>query len=357
MSSWDLSCIDVGHFLEALGVDNISKATANEMRFSCPYPAHADGDRSPSCYMNVNTTAFFCHGCKAKGNAIRFAADTLSITQLEASSLLRQAYQPGGMDPDAIDMVAEAKKILYPREEVIVQPQLGEALLDRFRVDWSEVWCEWTQTHDKRLGYLFERGFEPETLMDWQFGFDHESRRVTIPVRDVDGTLIGFKARAIDDTKPKYLVLGDSDGKGRYGFPRYYPSRVVFGAHLITERVPNLTIHEGELNAIAFWQKISEPTVAINGSFFTEYHARVITRLADSVTLFLDSDEAGSNAVWGWNDSQGEHHDGIIETLAPFIDVYLVPEHEGDAADLDPEAIRNLLGSAKSALEVVLGLD
>jgi hypothetical protein len=67
--SFDPSCIDVDDFLDCLDIENVTQATTTELRFSCPFPAHALGDETPSAYMNVETTAFFCHACHAKGNS------------------------------------------------------------------------------------------------------------------------------------------------------------------------------------------------------------------------------------------------------------------------------------------------
>ena len=58
MAPFDPSRIDVEDFLDCLEVRNLSKATEQEWRFSCPLPSHEGTDESPSCYMNAKTTAF-----------------------------------------------------------------------------------------------------------------------------------------------------------------------------------------------------------------------------------------------------------------------------------------------------------
>ena len=172
------------------------------------------------------------------------------------------------------------------------------------------------------------------------------SGRFTIPVRDIEGHLIGFKARAIDDRKPKYLVLGDKEGeRPRYGFSRYYPSRVVFGAHQYRNESQPIVVCEGELNAIATVQKTERPAVAINGSHFHPVHAKIIRQIAgeDGIILFLDEDEAGLDCMWGRWDSQGRWCEGIVEMLSPFMPVRVIRGHTQDAADLPGDAIEQLL--------------
>lgn len=351
MARFDVRCVDVEHFLESLRIRNISKATETEMRFSCPYPNHANGDESPSCYMNIETTKWMCHGCKERGDAVTFAAYVLGISRLKAISLLRDAYQPESRDPDAIDIVAELQSIFSERhEEEQRQPILSESLIDRYSMDWESAWDAYKQGNGfPPADYMFERGFDYQTLSEWEFGWDDFSKRIVFSIRDEKGRLIGFKGRATDGRQPKYLVLGDGPSRFRYGFPRYFPSRVVFGAHRI-KGDPSLVICEGELNAIAVRAKTGIPAVAINGSYFTEWHAKVIREIASEVVLFLDADRAGREAVWGRENSQGRHHPGIVEILSPFLPVRIVEPQENDAAEMTAEQIVECVERARPYL-------
>lgn len=357
MPSFDPASVDVPHFLETLEIRNITQATAHEMRFSCPFPSHTDGDRSPSCYMNIHTSVFFCQSCKERGTAVDFCAHVLGVSPIESIRILKQAYMPGAINPDARNMVAEVKKILTAQEDSIVQPILDESVLEERSVDWYEAYMEWDQTREHACwSYMFERGFEPETLADWEFGYDSICDRPVFPVRDVEGRLIGFKGRAWRDGQhPKYLVLGDGPNGGPYGFPRYYSSRVVFGAHKV-EPGSEVVVCEGELNAIATNAKTGLPAVAINGSHFSEFHAKIIRRIASKAILFLDTDQAGSDAVWGWYNSRGEHHPGIVDRLRKFMPVLIAPPHAGDAASMRPSEINACLDDAKSSLLSALGM-
>lgn len=354
MASFDPSCIDVVHLLETIEVRNMSQATANEMRFSCPLPTHEGEDVSPSCYMNINTSAFFCHGCKARGTGVQFAGSVLGISPLEAIRFLKQAYQPGAINPDARDMVAEIKKLLATPDP-FRQPRVPEEWAEKLAVDWEAAHHAYVK--GKGFGpcdYMFERGFDPVTLNDWEFGYDEISGRTTFAARDIDGSLVGFKGRSVDGRHPKYLVLGDKAGrKPRYGFPCYQASRLIFGAHRI-EPGSDIVICEGELNAIATTMKTGLPAVAINGSHFSDFHARIIRRIASSVTLFLDSDKAGKEAVWGWTDDKQEFHPGMVQKLRPYMDVMVAPDHQGDAASMLDHEIKACLGDSKSAFLVAL---
>lgn len=360
MSAFDPTCIDVEHFLEVLEVRNLSWATDDELRFSCPFPSHAGLDEKPSCYMNADTTAFFCHGCKERGNAVGFTELILGVSPLEATRLLKQRYSPAGIDPDERDMVKEIKNIFQTDEEKKVQPVIDESVLEEMLVDWEHV--DFARRRDQYvpepLAYMFDRGFDSETLNDWSFGYDSRSDRPVFAVRDEHGQLIGFKGRAWrDEQYPKYFVLGDKPGKpNKYGFPCYHTSQVVFGADRIKGDEEAVVICEGELNAIAVTMKTRMSAVAINGSHFSDYHAQIIRNKANKAILFLDSDPAGDSAVWGWRDSNGVHHKGIVDSLKDFIEVRICHDHDGDAASMNEIEIANCLSSSEDWVTIQMNI-
>lgn len=351
MSRFDVTTVDVEHFLEILEIRNISRASETEFRFSCPYPYHADGDSSPSCYMNSETSEFYCHSCKERGNAISFASFCLGVSYLKAISLLRSAYQPGSINPDEIDMVEEINRILNRTEIVDKQPILPEELCSRYAMDWEQAWLAYKEGKGfEPANYMFDRGFDWQTLQSWEFGWDDFSKRITFAVRDEHSQLMGFKGRAADGRHPKYLVLGDGPSRSLYGFPRYFPSRVVFGAHRVTGD-PTVVVCEGELNAIAVTMKTGLPAVAINGSHFTDYHSRVIRNVASEAILFLDTDQAGEEAVWGRTDPRtGRRQPGIVERLSNFLPLRIVPPHRDDPASMTPEQVIDCVKKSKSDL-------
>lgn len=323
--AFDPSNVDVEDFLDVLEVRNVTKATADEFRFSCPFPGHDNGDEHASCYMNEETSKWFCHGCKRKGDAVNFATYVLSISPLKAIRMLREVYQPGFINPDARSTVSEVRKIFHEDAvPVAEQPQLDESLIERFAIDWDEAYHHWTNGNGHvATDYILDRNFGPFTLDEWEFGYDEATGRITFAVRDVTGQLIGFKGRACDGREPKYLVLGDKPQRRfKYGWDCYHTSKVVFGAHKV--KGGDVVICEGELNAVAMWERSPYQAVAVNGSYFTDVQAKIIRNISDRAIIFLDSDKAG------W-----ENTERIVEMLKPHMSVSVVPDHEGDAAEMN----------------------
>jgi DNA primase len=180
---------------------------------------------------------------------------------------------------------------------------------------------------------MFERGFEPETLMEFDIGFDDISKRISIPARDEEGRLLGFKGRAWwDDARPKYLALGGE----KHGFEPYEVSRVLWGLHVAKESGEGpLIVIEGELNALMMHQHGFPRTVGISGRRLSRIQVDLIKKYADSVIIYFDdlddSLEAASKLVMDLN-------------------VMVVPEHDKDAADSTQEEVLDLLSSAEPAI-------
>lgn len=338
MSAFDPSNVDVLDMLEVLDIDNVTQATEYEVRYSCPFSAHDSGDETPSAYMNLETSLFFCHSCHAKGSAIHFTAGVLDVSLLEAVMMLKQKYSPFGINPDARNMVEEVRKY---QEQKVAEPKenqiLDEALIHDFDIDWHEAhYAYLINGGHPATDYMFDRGFTADTLTHWQFGWDVDSNRITLPVRNEDGLLVGFKARAIDNRKPKYLNLGGE----RYGFPSFLKNLVVFGLDRARNESTDLILVEGEFNVVKLWQHGIKNAVAINGSYFGPRQIRMLRDCAERVTLFFDTDEAGYDAT-----------QAVSQELTPFMPVHIVPDHDGDPADMSFEEITACLDQSISSIQ------
>jgi DNA primase len=335
----DLSCIDVMDFLDCLDIRNATKATEKEIRFSCPLNAHSGGDDTPSAYMNIHTTAFFCHSCHARGNAVTLAASILDVSPIQATRMLKQRYLPGGIDPDSRNMEEEIRNLIAARgsKEKRTNKRVPDALLEAYKYDWKRAWEDATEP----ANYLIDqRGFKVSQLNHWGFGYHAEKNRVTLPIRDGEGFIVGIKARAIcDNVKPKYLNLRDDDN----GLEAFLKNEIVFGLDVVLEGDSDgfrdtLILVEGEYNTIAMHEFHGfRNTVAINGSYFGETQMKLIKRHAEKVILFFDTDQAGIDATIA-----------VSDALRPFVDVWIAPDHHGDPMVMHPYAVRRCINEARS---------
>lgn len=340
--------VEVIDMLEQFDVANISQATADEVMFSCPFAGHTHGDESPSAYMNDGTrnpeiaTLWKCHGCGRSGNAITFVAEYMNVSRGKAWQWLKQHYAPGYKAPKfgSIAKEFEQRRKIHQQRPVTTVPTLEPEVCRRFDVDWGYYAEEHGDQPD--VSYMLDRGFTPATLDEWGVGYDYDSRRITIPVCDADGGLVGFKGRAWEsDVRPKYLVLGDKGRRNRYGFPTYDKSRVVFGLNLWTaSETQTLVLVEGEIDVMSLWV-MGIPAVCVGGSSLSEAQARLLRQHCDEIVMFFDDDKAGRNFTWGIDKEDGEHKPGAVEMLEPFVRVRIVGRHRYDANDYLVRGERN----------------
>lgn len=355
-----LKHIDVTDFLEQLEIENISRATSDEILFSCPFSGHSHGDEKPSCYMNDGskdsalTSVFKCHGCNRSGNAISFLAEHANISRQKAATELRDHYAPGFRKPKygSIQKEFDEHRLEIEKADAENHIQVIDwSLYRQFEVHWRYLLTEGSDYKDHPdIGYMPSRGFDCRDLIEWNIGYDKKSDRITIPIFNADNEFVGVKARSWQpERKPKYLILGDREGQPRrYGFLPYEKSLVVFGIERWGE-VDRYVLVEGEIDVMSLW-KMGIPAICTGGASMSETQAQLIKDYCDEVVLFLDADLAGSNAVLGVDKEDGEHKPGIIEILEPFVRVKLIGKHRYDANDYlckkQACKVRNLIENA-----------
>lgn len=342
----DLSYINTLDMLTATGMKNIS-SSGGEISFSCPGDAHQFGDHSPSARMNSRTTAFICHGCGQRGNAISFLAWAKHLPETVARRLLEERYGGGRLSVEAGGLEDEVYRIMNPVKETVEErtPPSTE-WLDSFRDSWTS----------DAFKYWYDRGFSSQAIKDWEIGFDLISQRIVIPIFDHDSNLIGFKGRAINDGPwPKYMILGDRPGETKYGFQPYQKSKHVFGLNRLKQQIKiweesgppssmttNIIIVEGELNVIRMIEYDFDNTVGIAGSEFSEAQRDLIVRHSEQAIIYLDNDKSGHKGT-----SQ------VVEMLMPYMPVKVVQDAPGDACEIDEDTANKLILNAKPALQLL----
>jgi DNA primase len=340
----DFRAIDVRTFLHELGIGEISEThnakTGLEIRFSCPFPAHVNGDRNPSARMNAESTAYRCWSCGAKGNAVSFLAELEGVSPLVAARWIRQRFQGGFRDVAEGQLWASLRQVMDDQKPTGIRlvEAIAEDEQDERAVAWNAVADVYGSGAEmpSEFSYMLDRGFDWSTLEEWEVGYDHRSGRITIPVRDHDARLLGFKARAVDGRDPKYLVLG---GIG-YNFEPYETSRVVFGMHRAKLHcAETLYLIEGELNVIASQMKGFKNSAGISGRFLSDEQASIVRNFTDRVVLVFDD----PTDAWA-----------IAETLEPYLAVAMVESHDVDPADLKTSELAELYASARSTVELSL---
>lgn len=344
MSELDFGAVDVEDMLTALGIRNAREIANNEVQFSCPFPGHSHGDEEPSACMNKATTAWFCFGCGKKGNAISFLAELENISPLHAARLLRERYESGWTNPIGGSMTMELEDRITRASEPPVEDKLtfiDDAAYELFHVDWAS-----RDAPGLAARYLHDRGFTMETLEAFRFGYDAISDRITFPIKDDEGRLIGFKGRTfVNDGRPKYSAIGDTPyASARYGFPTPETSRVVFGMDMcrrdkmFEHGMIRAILCEGEWNAVMLHQ-YGLNGLALSKASLSDEQASILRRCCSEIVVYFDDDEAGRRGT-----------DEIIDKLQMFMRIRVIEEHESDACDTHEYEVEQLIDKAISSV-------
>ena len=281
-------------------------------RALCPFHS----EKHPSFFVYPEQQSWHCFGaCNTGGDVFSFIMKKQGIDFGEALRLLAQRAGvsiPSRFEPGA---EGEERQRLYQANEAAAL-YFHNLLLD-------------SSAGEKARSYVIERGFSLKTIADFQLGFSPNSweglkqyladrgysesellnagliieaetgkthdrfrNRLMFPIHDARGHVTGFGARALDDSLPKYINSPQT--------PIFDKSSSLYGINLATAaiRQQNLAvIAEGYMDVITAHQNGFHNVVASMGTSVTEKQVSTLKRLTKNITLALDADAAGEEAM------------------------------------------------------------
>lgn len=264
----------------------------------CPF----HNDRTPSFAIHGETGGWVCHACGLRGGLADFLRGV-------------------GMNRSSIDALIEPLREDLQRH----QERLQQEARYRFRV--GNPFLAKTVLPESVLGLydykpmgLVRSGFDPKLLRRLDIGYDQRKQRITFPIRDVYGNLVGVSGRATrKGDEPRYKVYRGGqkiDGQWRPGdfgemFDQSHPGFQVesrdylWNAHRVypalarsrSARQRTVFVVEGYKACIWLVQHGLLNVVALMGSSMTKTQADLLRRMSGNIALFLDNDEPGRRAT------------------------------------------------------------
>ena len=286
----------------------------------CPFHE----DRSPSFSVSPGKQLYYCFGCGAGGNGIKFLMEIgkRSFTDVVLDLAKRYQVPVQTLEPaqrqelqrqlslreQLYEVLALASKFY---EHALRQPdgqkalsylhqqrQLDEATIQQFQLGYAP--SGWQVLY----GYLIEQKRFPVELVEKaglivprQEGkgyYDRFRDRLIIPIHDLQGRVIGFGGRSLGDEQPKYLNSPETElfdkGKTLFGLDQ---------ARAAIAKKDRAVVVEGYFDVIALHAAGITNVVASLGTALNAAQVRMLLRYSESkqVVLNFDADAAGNKAA------------------------------------------------------------
>ena len=211
-------------------------------------------------------------------------------------------------------------------EYVFGKRKLSREVVTDFRIGYAP------DSGQALVDFLRKKGFSQDDLgragVVNRYGSDLFRGRMTVPLMDASGQVIGFTGRILRDepNAPKYLNTPQT--------LLYDKSRHVFGLSQAKEAIrteDHAVLVEGNLDVVSSHQVGVRQVVATAGTAMTEYHLKALKRLTSDIRLCFDGDKAGIAAT--------ERAIGIASQIGVDLSVITLPESAKDPDELIQESV------------------
>ena len=297
----------------------LRKAGANHMGL-CPF----HGEKSPSFAVSPSRQTYHCFGCGVHGNAIGFLMEHLGMGFVDAVSDLSQAA--GLTVPKDERSPEERERFAKLKEHQVTLSDVLKKASDHYRTQ--------LKSSARAIDYLKRRGLSGEIAARFAMGYapegwralasafahyddplleesglvisqpadqegssdvkryDRFRDRIMFPIRSVQGEVVGFGGRVLDQGEPKYLNSPEtpvfSKGRELYG---------LFEARSAIRQSGFVLVVEGYMDVVALAQLGFPNAVATLGTACTAEHVQKLFRFTESVVFSFDGDAAGRRAA------------------------------------------------------------
>ena len=167
---------------------------------------------------------------------------------------------------------------------------LSEQIINNFHIGFNPSYDNITNKLLSKYNMqdLIEVGITKETKSEY---VDIFSQRIMIPIFDQYGNPVGFGARVLGDSKPKYI--------NTMATSLFNKSEILFNYHKAKSFAKDyeMIVVEGYMDVISANAIGFANTVGIMGTSVTKEQIELMKKLNCEITLSLDNDEAGRNAM------------------------------------------------------------
>ncbi len=287
------------------------KPSGRNFKACCPF----HHEKTPSFVVSPDKQIYHCFGCNSGGNVFNFLKEYEKVDFIDAVKMLAEktgvklpeSRSHGDQDDSLVsvlysvnDIAANYYSNLLEKLDSSLEPKryiakrgLDGAIIKKFRVGYAD--SSWKAL----LDYLLGRGIKQDIILkaglvikgkDNSY-YDIFRNRVIFPIFDARDKVIGFGARVMDETLPKYINSPETAvyKKGQHLYGLNFAK-----AHIKERNFAIIT--EGYLDVITCHQYGVNNTIASLGTALTTEQIRLLKRYTHNIVMLYDADQAGEMA-------------------------------------------------------------
>lgn len=288
------------------------KPAGRNFKAICPF----HHEKTPSFIVSPDKQIYHCFGCNSGGNVFNFVKEYEKLDFIDAVKMLAgrvgvklPEYKAPKEESDSFvntlysinDIAAGyysgflAKSVPSSGARRYIEHRgLEEHVVKKFRLGYADA--SWRSLFD----YLTKRGIKTELILkagliqkgkDGSF-YDLFRNRLIFPIFDVRGRVLGFGARVLDDSLPKYINSPET--------VIYKKAQHLYGLNFAKSFIREkgfAIITEGYLDVITSYQYGINNAISSLGTALTMEQIRLLKRYTHNVVMIYDADQAGEMAT------------------------------------------------------------
>ena len=287
----------------------------------CPYPDHQE--KTPSFSVDSEKGFYYCFGCQKGGDAIKLVSELQNLSFVEAVEYLAER---SGVE---LEYEGNSRQDAQAARERNERRRAGYRALAAAAAYYQKYLRESSsEPAEAARRYIYDRGIGKSTIKEFRLGFapprggagflqvvkrvlpevgrktldevgllnsrggERFAGRITFPISDRRGRIVGFGGRSLGDEEPKYLNSPETELFNKrdllYGYPQVAEA---------VRREKSALVVEGYTDVLMLYQHGIKNAVATLGTAMTPSHIRTLSRDADEIYLLFDPDAAGERAI------------------------------------------------------------
>jgi DNA primase len=284
--------------------------TGRNFKALCPFHQ----EKTPSFIVSPQRQIWHCFGCGLGGDIVGFV---MRYENLEFPEALQFLAERAGLELRAINpSVQKEFGILYSIQSAAEEFFRSELMKSKEALDYltgrglkEETIAEFNLGYapiggDLLMVYLLEAGYDISEIgragliYKNEKGLYHDrfEGRIIFPIKNHFGRTVAFSGRILpameSEDKPKYLNSPET--------PIFAKSKILYGLDKAKTAIAakrTVFLVEGQMDFLMSWQAGIKNCVAISGTGLTPHHLERLRRMADTMIITFDNDEAGLKAL------------------------------------------------------------